>query len=192
MTEKTPDQLMDEAKALRADADAVEAAAIRLALGLVAGNVRQASALLGVSTGFLSQAIRPGRRHAPLAKLVNRRKGRPPENVDTVAREANRLPKDLAALMPTGNGKGKKLAKPAAKAKPPKAAKKEEPMVKRTDAEWRSLVTAWLDAKAGGANQKEWAAKHKVGVSTLRERTSTFLAGTAKQPAELPQLPPDA
>lgn len=179
-TDELPDDLMRQAKTLREQADDIEAQAIQMALGLTAGNVRQASILLGVSTGFLSQAVRPGRRHYQLRHLLNHRKGRPPERPERVAKEAARLPKELAQLMPKTKGKanGKPKAKKAkAPKQAPKAPKVETTtMTKRTDAEWTELIDRWLAAKATGASQKEFAKANGVGISTLRERTSALLA----------------
>lgn len=170
----TPDKMMEEARELQAKAREIEGQAIRAALGLTAGNVRQACVLLGVSSGFLSRVVLKGRRHADLRGLINRKRGRPPESPEAVSKRAQKLPPELAGLMPKGGKKVKPNKTPSVKrAKSPKAIeapKVEEKVTKKTEAEWTSILAAWKDAKAAGENQKAFAERMGVGVSTLRER----------------------
>lgn len=88
---RTPRELIDEADQARAQADDLEAAAIRAALGASAGNLSRAAVLLGRTYGWLASQIRPGRRHEALAPLATL----PPGRQARVLPGANPAPQDL-------------------------------------------------------------------------------------------------
>jgi transposase-like protein len=196
---ENPQEKMDRVKALRDEALALEKEAVREAIILGDGYLARAAAILGLSTAAtLARMVNlKGARHADLKHLLHHITGRPPRNPESIAQRAKELPRALkAATAEIKHKPVKRLPKlslkrtAAAKAKPaPKPAKREKAialtaLAKRTSAEWDTLVRLWLDAKAGGANQKEFAAKHDVGVSTLRERTAAYLAKSSPKPSE--------
>jgi hypothetical protein len=181
--DEDPGKMMERSDSLRDEALALEKEAIRKAAGLASGNLAHAAAILGRSPGVLARAIEQrGGRHKELWKAFSHTRGRPPLKLEVIQKRATKLPKGLPPLLPaTTKGKAKapaKVAKPAPKAAKAAAA----PLAKLTEAQWTDVIEAWIEVRANGGNQKEFAAKHGVGVSTLRERTAAYTAAM-KAPA---------
>lgn len=186
-----PGKVIAHVRELRAQADKAEAEAIKTALGLTAGNAHHAAVLLGMPIGTLTAMLRPDRRHAALAGLMARRRGRPPVSAAGIAAAAHSMPKRIAQLMPLTKGNGKTKAKPKArpklKALPKLPALPKAPKVaasKRTAAEWAGLAGAWLAAKARGADQATFCATHNASPSSLREHVAKLRKATAAPVAE--------
>lgn len=184
-----PTWLMGRSRELRAEASQLEAQAAEKALGLTGGNIIQAAVILGTSVGGLRNALRAGHRLGHLSKLTPRRRGRPPTRLEAIAKQAGSLPKLLAQAMP--KTKGTKRVRPAAKAKPKaaKAAKvaKLPAGPKFTPEAREEIARAWIVARAlEGANQKEFAKKHRVGVSTLREWVAALASPSPAPKADQP------
>jgi len=182
---------MERSDSLRNEALALEKEAIRKAAGLAGGNLAHAATILGRSPGVLARAIeRRGGRHKELWNAFSHTKGRPPLKLEVIQKRANKLPKGLAPLMPTkGKAKAAKAVKPAAKPKAVKPAPASVP-AKLTEAQWTDVIEAWIEARANGENQKDFAKRHNVGVSTLRERTAAYTSAM-KGPAVASTLPPE-
>lgn len=164
--EKDPAALMRQVAALRSEASEIELAAVTQALGLTAGNITQAAIILDVSPGYIRNAFRDGRRLSKLQSLATRKRGRPPIVMETIEREANKLPKAIAQTMPITPRKKKLPALP--------------PL--RSPEERKAIAEAWIDRPAESTEtQKQYAKRHKVGVSTLREWCTAVLKARGAQ-----------
>lgn len=182
---KDPIEILKEAQAKRDEALLIERQAIKQALVLTAGNIDQAAVLLQVSPGMLRRIACKGGRHAELAGLVSRRRGAPPRVPEKIAKV--RLPANFAE-------EAKKIYTQPKKAKPKAKLPKLPPLPKlkgidpfpRTEASKAQVVAEWHAAQATGERQKDFAAKHGVGVSTLREWIGKYAKPTAPAPGTIP------
>jgi hypothetical protein len=179
---ETPQEKWNRSKVMITDARAVEKEAIREAIVEADGYLGRAAAIIGITPTALARIVTfEGGRHHDLKRLLHGKKGAPPSKPESIAKRMGQLPKALLEA----KGAVQAPAKVKTKLKPLKLREtpmsktdKGEGMTKKTEAEWNEIVDRWLAARKTGANQKEFAAEHGVGVSTLRERTAKRLAGS--------------